>query len=146
TSKVTAEKPPSTASADQDGRQLTQLPKTSKTPPMIDAQRQSIPAFSVNQLAMAARSPNHHTNRPPLLILIDAPLSSRLSCHSARSLVVKALHLDTNDRHGCSILDRVDYLGLIGAEPLHNFYERREHALSRSFVHRTRDEVHIHLL
>lgn len=65
-------KPPSTASADQDGRQLTQLPSNSKRPPMIDALRQSNLTLSVNHLANAAGRHNHLANRPPLLILIHA--------------------------------------------------------------------------
>jgi hypothetical protein len=39
---------------------------------MIDAPRQS-------DLAKPAARDNHPTTRPPLLILIDAPFSSRLS-------------------------------------------------------------------
>lgn len=41
----------------------------------------SRPSASV-RLAISAASLNHPTNRPPLLIQIDAPFSSRLSRHT----------------------------------------------------------------
>jgi hypothetical protein len=43
---------------------------------LIDAPRQS-------ELAKPAARDNHSTTRPPLLILIDAPFSSRLSRYTA---------------------------------------------------------------
>lgn len=44
--------------------------------PPIDPARQSIAIAAANQLAKRTANDNHPSNRPPLLILIVAPLSS----------------------------------------------------------------------
>jgi hypothetical protein len=75
---------------------------------MIDAQRQSILTLSVNQLANAANTLNHPANRPPLLIMIDAPFSSRLSRHTRVEVdPVLGTGMLVGDR-GCSVLDGAD--------------------------------------
>jgi hypothetical protein len=60
---------------------------------LIDAPRQS-------DLAKPASRDNHPCTRPPLLILIDAPFSSRLSRYSRRASagVDKVMVLDAHAR------------------------------------------------
>jgi hypothetical protein len=57
-----------------DRKRARGRPRRTRRPP-IDAQRQS-------DLAKPAARDNHPITRPPLLILIDAPFSSRLSRHT----------------------------------------------------------------